>query len=214
VWHRIVTAKGVDVMPGAPDKMNNSMHGEINTQGCWMLFRNYNWPKANYAAFEEAYRVFLRNEQYPYPQYRNQLSALGYSTHGVCDDENFAKAFSWDKNHAYTRFTRHVVGVRYFSRSDFHSLFNTDGEHFHPTRTQDYVNAVPPGANAHKFQDALGGATGISASAGIVTAPDSLFDDSRLHFKRQQRWAPTLTRDRVTQPAECSWSDLVLFEHA
>jgi hypothetical protein len=213
VWHRIVTSNGTDVMPGAPDRMNNSMHGEINTQGCWMVFRNYNWPRANYDAFEEAYRRFYRNEADPCPLFREQLNALGYSTNGICSQENYEKATEWDKNRAYTRFIRHIVGIKYFSRNLFHSLYNTDGEHFDPSATQEYTNALVPGKNSHDFQLALvDPTTGISATSDIVTAPDSLFDDSRLNFKRQQRWAPTLTRNKVTQPSECSWVDLVLFE--
>jgi hypothetical protein len=213
VWHRIVTSNGTDVMPGAPELMNNSMHGEINTQGCWMLFRNYNWPRANYDAFEEAYRKFYRNEEYPHPQFRERLSVLGYSTNGVCTDANYFKALGWDKNRAYTRFTRHVVGIKYFSENRYHGLYNTDGEQFHPTATQDYMSSVLSNSNAHNFQDALANqTTGFSEVAELITASDSLFDDSRLNFRRQQRWAPTLTRNKVTQPAESSWADLVLFE--
>jgi hypothetical protein len=209
VWHRIVTAQGVDVMPGAPNLMNNSLHGEINTQGCWMLFRNFNWPWEQYEAFDEAYRQLFRrqpdgqfyNNHIDAP-FRNRLVELGYGTDGTCTLENWEKAVYWDENRAYTRFMRHIVGIQYFSRSRYHSLYNTDGQHFHPIATQDYVNATVPGNNGHAFQymidSNLAEVAGIRRQGGIITAPDSLFDDSRLHFKRQQRWAPTLTqRSRI-----------------
>ncbi|MGC4069157.1 MAG: hypothetical protein QM784_31820 [Polyangiaceae bacterium] len=210
VWHRLITAKGVDVMPGNPNLMNNSIHGEINTMGCWMLFRNYNWPKAKFDDFEVAFRKFYRNQMDD--EYRIALASLGYETNGVCGPDNRNKALFWDKNYAYTRFTRHVVGVKYFTENRFDSLYNVDGEHFDATATKAYFDARLPRENAHDFTVALGKSMpGFSSSSGLVRAPDSLFDDSRLGFVRQQRWAPTLTREQVSRPLECSWADVVLF---
>ena len=40
IWNRLFTPKGRDIMTG------NTLHGMINTVGCWMLFRNYNWPRS------------------------------------------------------------------------------------------------------------------------------------------------------------------------
>ena len=40
MWSVILeAATGDNIMPG------NSLHGMINTAGCWMLFRNFNWPR-------------------------------------------------------------------------------------------------------------------------------------------------------------------------
>ena len=49
VFLTIHDAKGTHIMPA------NALHGLVNTAGCWMLFRNYNWPKAHYARLSRFY---------------------------------------------------------------------------------------------------------------------------------------------------------------
>ncbi len=54
VWSEILTPQGVNIMPG------NTMHGLINTVGCWMLFRNFNWQGNSYLKMTRLLAKWMR----------------------------------------------------------------------------------------------------------------------------------------------------------
>ncbi|MCA1585897.1 MAG: hypothetical protein LC791_14390, partial [Acidobacteria bacterium] len=55
IWNSIYeAATGNNIMPG------NSVHGIINTRGCWMLFRNFNWPIEVREKLDRIYRKVYR----------------------------------------------------------------------------------------------------------------------------------------------------------
>jgi hypothetical protein len=56
--------RSVDAMADAATGVN-SIHGTINTHGCWSLFRNYNWPRAHFATFEAVYRAWRADQKRP-----------------------------------------------------------------------------------------------------------------------------------------------------
>lgn len=120
-WNRVYTPDGKNVMGG------NTMHGMINTVGCWMLFRNYNFPKndASGAPVEDKIdRVlnrFIRHiKAVGKKKAIEELAKVGY------DDFEGRKMIGRNVNHAYARFFREVVGVRYFSKTMFKSNVAND----------------------------------------------------------------------------------------
>ena len=92
----------------------NYIHGIVNTHGCWMLFRNFNWPLVNADAFERLYR---RDRENKAGNLRASLALLGY---GQAETPNVRsssddKWFFYDRNFAYFWFCRDIVGINYFS---------------------------------------------------------------------------------------------------
>lgn len=112
MWSRIFTASGRDIMRG------NTMHGLINTIGCWMLFRNYNWPRSKEAQFDTIYRKTLRPKTFAETDAELARPEIGYDA--VFDPAGLqstsrAKFFSFDRNSAYLWFWHEIVGLKYFS---------------------------------------------------------------------------------------------------
>lgn len=148
VWHRICRPDGADIMPGTGNKAPNSLHGMINTVGCWMLFRNYNWPKADYAEFERCYRECYRGRKQA--ERYDRLAALGYcGLDGKATDSTDQKFWGWDQNFAYSWFTHDLVGIGYFSRTGFHNDYNVDGKNKVPEYPASERWRIPPDNNAH-----------------------------------------------------------------
>jgi hypothetical protein len=56
VYNFPLTPQGAAIMVG------NGFHAMINTMGCWMLFRNYNWPKDKFKEFNHVYNDIWRPE--------------------------------------------------------------------------------------------------------------------------------------------------------
>ena len=54
IWCSIFRPNGKSIMPG------NFVHGIVNTLGCWMLFRNYKWPRSVALEFDRVYRLGRR----------------------------------------------------------------------------------------------------------------------------------------------------------
>jgi hypothetical protein len=116
VWHTIYEAgSGNPLMPG------NGLHGMINTQGCWMLFRNFNWPQAFRPALE---KVYLQTER---PGRGRAaviagLVAAGYRVKAADPPAGFSSSYDkflkYDRNWAYQWFTHEIVGVKYFADTD------------------------------------------------------------------------------------------------
>ncbi len=95
---------------------NNYIHGMINTDGCWMLFRNFNWPAERYSDFDRVYRLGVRRNE---DRLVNcALRALDYGVtmarNGRSNSED--KFRYYDRNYAYLWFLHDVVGIEYFSK--------------------------------------------------------------------------------------------------
>jgi hypothetical protein len=129
IWSRLFTSRGVDVMPG------NSIHGMINTIGCWMIFRNYNWPVQ---LRSQLFRVYARSVRTGRSRAATEhaLAALGYDLPDTGPASpmigSFDKFLSCDLNYAYNLFFRYVVGVQWFAERStyygrFANLHNTHG---------------------------------------------------------------------------------------
>ena len=67
----------------------NYLHGIVNTHGCWMLFRNFNWPPNKADAFELIYRKDRVNQV---PDLRAALAAQGYDDAGQAGVRAAAKS--------------------------------------------------------------------------------------------------------------------------
>ena len=119
IWNAIYEAGSrKNIMPG------NSVHGMINTKGCWMLFRNFNWPKAVEKELDRIYRKVYR----PVDEKKTPavLAALkdpkaGYDVETTSKDysSSFDKFSRYDRNWAYEWFFHEVVGIRNFSDFDY-----------------------------------------------------------------------------------------------
>lgn len=123
----IATGEGM----GASIMGNNFIHGEINTAGCWMLFRNYNWPisKRNefWKLFLERWTLYRDDIGGPNAadnrqKIQTKLSELGYDVPQEPLDELWSTSFNkwlcWDRNYAFTFFCRYVLGVKPFKRAN------------------------------------------------------------------------------------------------
>ncbi|MFL6393018.1 MAG: hypothetical protein ACJ71E_13340 [Nitrososphaeraceae archaeon] len=149
IWSRIFTADGADIMPG------NTMHGVINTKGCWMLFRNYNWPADKLATFDRIFRKIHRVQKSDKPTI-DALAApdVGYD---VRDRDpqgqrstSFFKFIAFDRNSAYIWFFHDVVGIKYFADSwqflpkiRFVNEFRTHGKIFASTFPRSKIDDAP-----------------------------------------------------------------------
>lgn len=116
IWNSFYEAgTGNNIMPG------NSLHGMINTHGCWMLFRNFNWPKAVANKFYPIYRqhrhALINGQQEKLvegklaPEYDVTSPPADQST-------SLRKFFNFDRNWAYQWFFHEIVGIKYFSDTD------------------------------------------------------------------------------------------------
>lgn len=138
LWNRVFTPKGKNIMGG------NTMHGMINTIGCWMLFRNFNFPKRNGAGQpmeDELDRILNRmtrhTDKFKPKQIKAALAAAGYD-----QPVPSQKFLGMDRNHAYSWFFREVVGVRYFSKTFFGSRSANDKFAHQLTFSKDFDQAA------------------------------------------------------------------------
>jgi hypothetical protein len=121
---------GASIMPG------NFIHGIVNSFGCWMLFRNYNWPKSVASNFDRIYRVWRANDdKKPKVTFTGSALTLGRLSN-VTDPEgrkydvgappagqssSFQKFIAFDKNFAHLWFFHEIVGIKYFSTTFAHT---------------------------------------------------------------------------------------------
>jgi hypothetical protein len=138
------------VRPGETIMVGNNIHGGINTKGCWMLFRNYNWPIVCRDRFLNIYLNDLREKGRDGndSQLLAKLEKLGYDE----KNDNFVRSSSYfkfvgyDRNHAYTYFCRYVLGVKFYSSGGFTNLYQTHGHTKDETKLSDFppLPTVPP----------------------------------------------------------------------
>jgi len=134
IWSTPFRPDGTSIMPG------NFIHGIVNTQGCWMLFRNYNWPKSVANEFDRVYRRWRATDDRPprtvsFSGSAATIRALeavtepGGRSYNFSNPPNtppsgrstsFEKFIAFDKNFAHLWFYHEIVGIKYFSTTFFH----------------------------------------------------------------------------------------------
>lgn len=151
IYNRIFNPKtGVDEMKG------NTMHGMINTKGCWMLFRNYNWYREKFQQFSDIYTDLLRTDA-SIAQVEGELAKHGYNVHKATPripdadgldtsamSNSLHKFAYYDFNFAFQWFFHEIVGVKYFSRNDKWNERNVHGRALENTFPLDEGGRRPP----------------------------------------------------------------------
>ena len=125
---------GDSIMPG------NFIHGIINSFGCWMLFRNYNWPRSVASGFDSVYRRWrLNDDKRPTTTFTGSPGTISQlesvtdptgqkynfnnspSTPLAGQSSSFQKFIAFDKNFAHLWFFHEIVGIKYFSTTLSHT---------------------------------------------------------------------------------------------
>lgn len=196
VWSRLFTTRGVDVMPG------NSIHGILNTQGCWMLFRNYNWPVQIRTKLHRTYARWRAGSA----DLTNELPAVGHD-----DPLSVDKFLYFDLNYAYNFFFRDLVGIEFFAgESQFYfryaNLHNTHGLVFE--NSFDFANVLRDRFLYHDIVKRRESDPNFAAS-------DALFTNNVLGFRTCTGFIPAkLWRQNISvnMVNERSWSDFYFYK--
>lgn len=105
-WIRCFDPQGRDFM--VEGTQSNAIHGVINTIACWMLFRNYNWPREHAAKFDQFYREVIRKKRWLTP------AELQQQLHELAPGYDRMKMWRFDLNFAFLWFMHDVVGLKYW----------------------------------------------------------------------------------------------------
>ena len=202
IWNRVSRVvggdKGVAISGGTPKKAPNSLHGMINTQGCWMLFRNFNWHLAQQAEFLEVYRDYRRGSKAELSDdMRARLGLLGYGESDVEIDRRF---LSLERNYAYTWFTRDIIGIDYFSTNPYVNETNTDGASI-PSIFP--VPPTPTGYNSHSWGSRHAVEKSFKMGPGLWT-------DNALGFKTAEDFS-FFAGEETYHLESKSWADLYVY---
>jgi hypothetical protein len=228
IWSCIYAANGKNVMK------RNTMHGIINTIGCWMLFRNYNWPRDKAREFE---RVFIRGRQLQgagasvgaiRKARQAMLTPLGYDVLEATATEtnSMTKFAGFDRNFAYLWFFHDIVGVKYFSKLwefggplPINNDFDVAGLNFRKTFPVSEIGKPTPtntpdelGCTMHSFKNQLRGPDGKP----MFKLDDSLLRPNVLGFQTTKKFIPQHARYGDMSAAElkdCAWADLYLYDN-
>lgn len=208
LWSRIFSSDLKDAMPG------NMMHGMINTVGCWMLFRNYNWPRAKTDDFDRIY-VTLTRQDAGRARELSALSALGYDAKKTDTlSSSGQKYINFDRNFSYLKFFRHVVGVRYFSQEMFERVMVHDLNSHGLVFEKQFENLQ---ATLHASKE---GDAGFIAHDGesrrktdkTFTPSDALWEPNALGFKTSLGFVPDKLSPIPPEVfAEKTWADLFIY---
>lgn len=226
VWNRIVTPGGRDVLLG------NTLHGIINTHGCWMLFRNFNWPREVFVDLDRIYRT-LHRPGAGKKAVVEALARVGYDGEGESEGQStsYDKFLLYDRNFAYQWFMHDVVGVRYLSHDYSYASrasgpfdagrrvhdHRTDGLSFAARFPLDQVWKTPPGNTAqegdHAYHDvARRHADDHAHGRPPLAIDDGLLGDNVLGFRTAKRFCKAITGAVSADDAEaCSWADLYFY---
>ncbi len=224
MWCSPFRLNGASIMPG------NFIHGVVNTLGCWMLFRNYNWPKSLASQFERVYRIVRRLRRFNSPQV---IAALGQATdaagrrYDVTNPppgrRNSLEKFSrFDRNFAHLWFWHEVVGVKYFSpainymvKAGLPSPVNDRNPHgliFENTFAESDLG-VPPAFNLpEEGTFAAHCADNRRLVDRNFRQDDTLWRDNAMGFRASAGFVPSFARS--VAPAELrtkSWADLYFY---
>lgn len=227
VWSRIVSPEGRDVLLG------NTLHGMINTHGCWMLFRNFNWPAEVYADLDRIYRTVHRPRA-GRAAVERALAEVGYDVTHPPDGESssYDKFLLYDRNFAYNWFMHDVVGVRYFSADFTYASrglgfakdpgrrvhdHETPGHRFAKTFPLDRVWTQPPSNRPEEGSYAYHDLDRRHAEDDAAKRPrfkvdDALLGENVLGFHTAERFVRNITGGVAKQDVEpTSWADLHLY---
>lgn len=208
-WNRVYTPDGKNIMGG------NTLHGMINTVGCWMLFRNFNFPKQNAAGTpieDDLDRILNRFIRHIKTVGRKKtieaLAKVGY------DDEESRKMIGLNSNHAYARFFREVIGVRYFSKTMFKK--NVANDFFAHQET--FAKALPAGTLEKYVKDNGDGefiyhdADDRLRADKAFKVDDSLLGPNALGFQACKRFTDGFAKDlKKSELPERTWTDLYIY---
>ncbi len=215
IYNSVLAASGQSIMGG------NYLHGMINTQGCWMLFRNFNWPRAKAAEFFRIYIDRLREDGSPSAETaaRADIAALGYDAAQASGggaslmSSSWDKFNCWDRNYAYGFFFDRVVGLKFLSskcrtwrskagvRADIDTvhLYNTHGDVFE--KQFPVIERFPKGQpDGNRFHDWY-----LKNGEHEVPPPPNLWQPNVLNFQTAKGCAGQ------GAASTCSWADLFFF---
>ena len=219
IWSRVFTAGGQDIMRG------NTMHGIINTIGCWMLFRNYNWPVDKAVSFDRIYRKFLRidnsgkTSKPELAKPENGYDSPGDPAQGL--SSSIAKFAAFDMNNAYLWFFHDVVGIKYMSRKWRFAIdrkvndFRTHGKIFFNSFPLSKIDQAPkfnlPDESTFAYHDSVQ----RKRDDPTFVPDDTLWRVNALGFKTSEGFLPqTAGIFADLRPAEVdrfTWADLYVY---
>lgn len=214
IYNSILAASGKSIMGG------NYLHGMVNTQGCWMLFRNFNWPRSKAKEFFRIYFNDLREDVSDAGVARAKLETgrlgYGYAASGTganAMSSSWDKYARWDRNYAYGFFFDRIVGLKFLSERcntwrsalavraaiDTVHLHNTHGDVFESQfpEKERFPRGSPRGNRFHDWHLANGNHD--------VPPPATLWQDNLLGFTTAHGCAGQ------GAAASCSWADLFFF---
>lgn len=198
----------------------NYVHGIVNTHGCWMLFRNFNWPPDKADAFELVYR---RDRVNRVANVASELASLGYDDAGQpgVRSSSEQKWFFYDRNFAYFWFCRDVVGIDYFSTKSWIERDKFPKHPFPPGQLR-AINEFNthgrvfekgfPFAQASAWRSFQGGASGYhDAGDDLKFKPtDVLWKPNAMGLRTSPGFAASPFPQSV--PPARSWADLYFYK--
>jgi hypothetical protein len=203
-------------------KAPNSLHGFINTKGCWMLFRNHNWYKEKQAQFMEVYQEYRRNNSKWTGKMANEVTDLGYGDadgrrYGEKDidkpgmEELRRRFLGWEKNFAYPWFIRDVIGIKYFSKYEWVNEDNiydsVQLERYPAPKTQDEVDSMLD--NFHSLDGRR--KYDQRKKQAPFKMDGGLWDDNALGFSTAKDFA-AFAGNKTYHLERSSWADLYVYD--
>lgn len=209
LYNRILRPNGQDVMPG------NTLHGVINTVGCWMLFRNFNWPTRFADRLCDLYTDVWRVQGSKKTSGMiAKLAAAGYDFPGDSTHASSYAKFCWyDKNAAFFWFFHDLVGVEYVGSSFPVNSFNierrTQQNRFPHAMAPKPLSRDNPATNVYVDYDV---ASRRKVESGFKV-DSGLLRNNALGFMTCSAFAPWSLKQPVPagQVNACTWADLYLF---
>ncbi len=210
VYNSVLKTNGESVM-GA-----NFLHGMVNTHGCWMLFKNFNWPTN---LTNSMFRIYLHLRDSDTPSgVAAAKTALGNLSPGYDADSSqthsssYDKFLRWDRNYAIGFFYDRVLGLKFLSKRcgswkthvaigesiDTTNLRHTHGRIFE--KQFPFADRFPAGnPDGMRFHD------WFEQNPKSVAIPKSIWGINAMGFQ-------TASGSRGQgDPESCSWADLYFF---
>ena len=207
IWNRVSKVghndQGTAIYGGDATHAPNSMHGMINTAGCWMLFRNYNWYKPKQTEFIHVFQQYRSAGNKMTDPLRHRLKELGY---GEALNDVQSRFFGWERNYAYTWFTRDIIGIDYFSQNPFVNEDNI----YDSVQLAEYPPVPPPELvgvmdyNSHNWQKRHAKEKTFKLGADLWKKGNAL------GFQAAEGFTPFLGRV-INKLESTSWADLYVY---
>ena len=204
IFNRISLTNGDALSGGSlnPPKYPNAIHGMINSTGCWLLFRNYNWYKPKQLDFVKAYIQHRKDKKMGKDtDWLGVLQGLGYRE--TESDAAKLRFLAWEANWAYAWFLKDVVGIDYFSNSIYVNDINTDDSTYRPI----FPTANAPSAdNHHSLQGAR-----KQKDPSFRMTETLLKNGNALGFPPAKKFAPFWGK-HTDNLETTSWADLYVYD--